>query len=35
MRLSQAWIVASKDFAMFRKKRTIIYSTTILPVMLT
>jgi ABC-2 type transport system permease protein len=35
MRLSQAWIVASKDFAMFRKKRNIIYSLIILPLMLT
>ena len=35
MRLSQAWIVATKDFAMFRKKRNIIYSIVVLPVMLT
>jgi ABC-2 type transport system permease protein len=35
MRLSQAWIVASKDFAMFRKKRNIVYSIIILPVLLT
>jgi ABC-type Na+ efflux pump permease subunit len=35
MRLSQAWIVASKDFAMFRKKRSIIYSIVVLPVLLT
>jgi ABC-2 type transport system permease protein len=35
MRLSQAWIVASKDFAMFRKKRNIVYSIVILPVLLT
>jgi ABC-2 type transport system permease protein len=35
VRLSQAWIVASKDFAMFRKKRNIIYSIIILPLMLT
>jgi len=35
MRLSQALIVASKDFAMFRKKRNIVYSIVILPLMLT
>ncbi|MDG7011416.1 MAG: hypothetical protein JRN57_04780 [Nitrososphaerota archaeon] len=31
MRLSQAWIVASKDFATFTKKKNIIYSTFVLP----
>ncbi len=31
MRLSQAWIVASKDMATFTKKRNILYSTFILP----
>jgi ABC-type Na+ efflux pump permease subunit len=31
MRFSQAWIVAMKDFATFRKKRNIIYSIFIVP----
>lgn len=31
MRFSQSWIVTSKDFATFRKKRNIIYSTFIIP----
>ena len=35
MRLAQAWIIATKDFAMFRKKRNILYSTFVLPVLLT
>jgi len=34
MRLSQAWIVATKDFAMFRKKRNIIYTTFLIPLMI-
>ena len=33
MRFSQAWIVASKDFATFRKKRNIIYSIFVIPVL--
>jgi len=35
MRLSQAWIVTTKDFAMFRKKRNILYSIIVLPLMIT
>ena len=35
MRLAQAWIIATKDFAMFRKKRNIVYSTFVLPLLLT
>jgi ABC-2 type transport system permease protein len=31
MRLSQAWIVATKDFATFRKKKNIVYSTAVVP----
>jgi ABC-type Na+ efflux pump permease subunit len=31
MRLSQAWIVATKDFAVFRTKRYIIYSIAVVP----
>ncbi len=34
MRLSQAWIVASKDFATFRKKRNIIITVFMLPVII-
>lgn len=34
MRISQAWIVATKDFATFRKKRNIIYTIFILPSMI-
>jgi ABC-type Na+ efflux pump permease subunit len=32
MRFSQAWIVASKDFATFRKKRNIIYTVLFVPI---
>jgi ABC-type Na+ efflux pump permease subunit len=35
VRLSQAWIVASKDFALFRKRRNIIYSVMVIPIMVT
>jgi len=35
MRFSQAWIVASKDFAMFTKKRNILYTIIIFPLMIT
>ena len=31
MRPSQAWIVATKDFAVFRTKRYIIYSIAVVP----
>jgi ABC-2 type transport system permease protein len=31
MRFSQAWIVASKDFAVFVRKRNIIYSIFVIP----
>ena len=31
MRLSKSWIIASKDFAIFRKKRNILYSIVIVP----
>ncbi len=34
MRLSQAWIVASKDFATFTKKKNIIYSVFIIPILI-
>ncbi|MDG6991521.1 MAG: ABC transporter permease subunit [Nitrososphaerota archaeon] len=32
MRLSQAWIVATKDFATFTKKRNIVYSVLVIPI---
>lgn len=35
MRFSQARIVASKDFAMFTKKRNILYTIVIFPVLIT
>ncbi|MDG6904201.1 MAG: ABC transporter permease [Nitrososphaerota archaeon] len=31
MRLSKSWIIASKDFAIFRKKKNIVYSIAIVP----
>ncbi len=31
MRLSKSWVIASKDFKTFRKKRNIIYSTILVP----
>lgn len=31
MRLSKSWIIASKDFAIFRKKKNIIYSIAVVP----
>jgi len=31
MRLSKAWIIAEKDFAIFRKKKSIIYSVALFP----
>ncbi len=34
MRLSQAWIVASKDFSTFTKKKNIIYSIFIVPIVI-
>ena len=33
MRLSKAWVVASKDLAIFRRKRSILYSLVIVPIM--
>lgn len=33
MRLSKAWIVAEKDFAIFKKKRSIIYSIIVFAVL--
>ncbi len=33
MRLAKAWIIASKDFATFRRKRTILYTLVIVPVL--
>ncbi len=33
MRLAKAWIVASKDFAVFRRKRSIVYSLIIVPIL--
>lgn len=34
MRLSQAWIVASKDFATFTKKKNIVYTVLIIPLVI-
>ena len=34
MRLSKSWIIASKDFAIFRKKRNILYSILIVPLLI-
>jgi ABC-2 type transport system permease protein len=31
MRLSKAWIIAEKDFAIFRKKTSVIYSVVLFP----
>ena len=31
MRLSKAWIIAEKDFAIFRKKKSVIYSVILFP----
>ncbi len=31
MRLSQAWIIASKDLSIFRKKKSIFYTIIIFP----
>jgi ABC-2 type transport system permease protein len=31
MRLSKSWIIASKDFAIFRRKRSILYSLVVVP----
>ena len=31
MRLQKAWIIAEKDFAIFRKKKSIIYSVVLFP----
>ena len=33
MRLSKSWIIASKDFAIFRKKRNILYSILVVPLL--
>jgi ABC-2 type transport system permease protein len=33
MRLSKSWIVASKDFAVFRKKKNILYTMVIIPLL--
>ena len=33
MRLAKAWIIASKDFATFRRKRTILYTLVIVPIL--
>ena len=33
MRLSKSWVVASKDFAVFRKKKNIIYTMVIVPLL--
>ena len=33
MRLSKAWIVASKDFATYRRKRSIVYSLVVVPLL--
>jgi ABC-2 type transport system permease protein len=34
MRLSKSWIIASKDFKTFVKKKNIIYSTVVLPLII-
>lgn len=34
MRLSQSWIVASKDFSTFRQKRYILYSLVVVPILI-
>ena len=31
MRLSKSWIIAAKDFKTFRKKKNIIYSLVVVP----
>jgi ABC-type Na+ efflux pump permease subunit len=31
MRLSKAWIIAQKDFSIFRKKKSVIYSVVLFP----
>src|SRR5487761_1762564 len=33
MRLSKSWIIASKDFAVFRKKKYIIYTIVFVPLL--
>ncbi len=33
MRLSKAWIIASKDFATFRRRRNILYTLVIVPIL--
>ncbi|MGI0081450.1 MAG: ABC transporter permease subunit, partial [Nitrososphaerales archaeon] len=33
MRLSKSWVIASKDFAVFRKKKNIIYSSALIPLL--
>lgn len=33
MRLSKSWIIAAKDFEVFRKKKNIIYTTAIVPLL--
>jgi ABC-type Na+ efflux pump permease subunit len=33
MRLKRSWIIASKDFKIFRKKKNIIYSILVIPLM--
>jgi len=32
MKLSKAWIIAEKDFAIFRKKKSVIYSVVLFPI---
>jgi ABC-2 type transport system permease protein len=33
MRLSKSWIIASKDFAVFRKKKNVLYTTAVVPLL--
>jgi ABC-type Na+ efflux pump permease subunit len=33
LRLSKAWIIAEKDFAIFRKKKSVIYSVVLFPLL--
>jgi ABC-type Na+ efflux pump permease subunit len=34
MRLSKSWVIASKDFKTFRKRKNIVYSTVIVPLLI-
>ena len=34
MKLWKSWVIASKDFSVFRKKKSIIYSVIIIPLLM-